>query len=132
MNKILIIFILFSFLSCKKGEDPVDFKNEVKIEILSDQPIENLLIVNKDVDKVIFPKQEIELKSTYINPLGVKIFRYIEIINSSVSAKIELSIPFNADRKIFDVGFYNKKYFDKFFNENNLTKKLIVIPKDDL
>lgn len=124
---ILILSLLFS---CKKSEDAPVFKNEIEFKISTDVPIENLTI--KDVyrdNPIIFPKQSIQLKNTYVNSNSTKIYEYSEIVNISENATVELIIPKNSNRKLFSVRLYDKVNIEYFFDEDGSTKKRFSVPE---
>ncbi|GEM_PF-1662347 len=125
-----IVMISLCFSSCKEVEEPDPLVNLVEFKISTDLPIENLTI--KDVyrdNPIIFPKQSIQLKNTYVNSNSTKIYEYSETVNISENATVELIIPKNSNRKLFSVRLYDKVNIEYFFDEDGLTKKRFSVPE---
>lgn len=128
MIKLIFTVIILSIcFSCKEVEDPTPFVNNIDFEILTDVPIESLTI--KSLNDVIFPTQPINIKKSYTGTDGFKVYQYSEIINISENATIELIIPKNTKRKLFDVTLYDKVTIKYFFDEDGFTKKRFSIPE---
>ncbi len=128
MNKsIITIILLLICFGCKEVEDPAPFVNEVTFEILTDIPIENLTM--KSLSDVVFPTKAINLKKSFTDSNGVKIYQYSETINISENATIELIIPKSNKRKLFDVRLYDKVTIKYFFDEDGFTKKRFSVPE---
>jgi len=128
MNKSIITLILFLICwSCKEVEDPPPFVNLVEFKISTDVPIENLTM--KNLNDVVFPTKAIDLKRSFTDSNGLKIFEYSETINISENATVELIIPKSSKRKLFDVRLYDKVTIKYFFDEDGFTKKRFSVPE---
>lgn len=123
----LIVLIIILFSSCKEVEDPPPFVNLVEFKISTDVPIENLTM--KNLNDVVFPTKAIDLKRSFSDSNGLKIYEYSETINISENATVELIIPKNSKRKLFTVRLYDKVNIDYFFDEDGMTKKRFSVPE---
>jgi len=129
-STLIMAFIALLLIGCKKTEDNPPFVNEIEFNILTDVPFESLTMIEKLAsDNIVFPKQPVNFKKSYNGSEGSKIYEYSEKVKISANSTIELIIPKNSNRKLFDVKLYDQVTIKYFYDEDDFTKKRFVIPE---
>jgi len=125
-----LTLLIITTSSCKKNENPIgDNGTPTKFDIHTDKPLSNLIVTNKNGNKVIFEANTSSVKNTYYDQSGNQIFQYSETMNVSIGDRIEFSIPKKVDRKILKIGIYENKFFQGMQEYNDRQLVIFNVPE---